>query len=115
MNADKKEQKTIIAMIDIYCRGNHKGQPHPCPDCTSLLNYAKTRIEKCPWGAMKPTCARCTIHCYEKLKREQIITIMRFSGPKMAIRHPFLTLLHLLSPRSIKPSVSRKSISETVV
>jgi len=97
-------------MLSIYCNGNHQTKSRLCPNCAQLLDYAKKRIEKCPWGKSKPACARCTIHCYEKIKREQIIKVMRYAGPKMALRHPILTFLHLFTNKNTRLSRPIRSL-----
>jgi transposase-like protein len=98
------EKRTIAVMIAMYHRGMHVSDPL-CPDCAALLVYALKRIEKCPYGENKPTCANCTIHCYAGLKRggvsptpemrEQVRAVMLYAGPRMLLRHPVLALLHL--------------------
>jgi hypothetical protein len=65
-----------------------------CPDCQALMNYALLRLERCRFGADKPTCARCPVHCYQAHRRGQIQQIMRFSGPRMLWQHPLLSLQH---------------------
>ncbi|OHB80467.1 MAG: hypothetical protein A2Z25_03740 [Planctomycetes bacterium RBG_16_55_9] len=96
-----KEQKTITAMIHIFCRAHH-GAPKRslCPTCTSLLDYAKERLRRCPFGENKGACAQCRIHCYKPDRREQVIRVMRYSGPKMVTRHPLLAIDHLLRAKS---------------
>ncbi len=91
-----REKKTIKAMIRIYCRNHHKTDEEICPECNDLLRYAIKRLDKCPFLEYKTTCAKCAIHCYNKVKREKVISIMRFSGPRMIKRHPMLAILHLL-------------------
>lgn len=91
------EKRTIQAMLRIYCRKNH-GDVF-CNDCNELLIYAFKRIEHCPYGLEKPACKDCTIHCYSKEKRERIKEVMRFSGRRMPLRHPYLTLMHFLKER----------------
>ena len=49
-----------------------------------------------PYGEGKPTCAKCPIHCYKRVQREQAREIMRYAGPRMTYRHPWLALTHLL-------------------
>jgi len=83
-------------MIEIYCRANHRNRSHLCQECNELRNYAFARIERCPHGDAKPTCAKCRIHCYNTAMREKVRQVMRFSGPRMILRHPLLTLLHYL-------------------
>jgi hypothetical protein len=36
------------------------------------------------------------VHCYKRRQREQARTIMRYSGPRMMRRHPWLALMHVL-------------------
>ena len=96
-----KEQKTIGIMIQIFCGTNHKtGRKCLCPACTELLDYAKERLNKCPYGEDKGACSKCKIHCYKPDMRKHINEVMRFSGPKMARKHPLLAINHLLRIKS---------------
>jgi hypothetical protein len=99
-----REWKTIAAMIQIYCRGQHR-QPGLCPKCRQLLDYAGARLERCRFGAEKPTCANCPVHCYPPIRREQIRTVMRYAGPRMLWRHPLLSLNHRLDSFRKTPAV----------
>ncbi len=91
-----RELQTMTAMIRCYCRGQHHSPGDLCADCTGLLNYATARLERCHFGAEKPTCANCPIHCYQRERREQIRQVMRYAGPRMLWRHPLLSLGHWL-------------------
>ncbi len=73
----KREYRTMQCMVKIYC------------------DYAEQRLKKCPYGEDKPTCAKCPIHCYKRAQREQAREIMRYAGPRMTLRHPWLSLTHL--------------------
>jgi len=88
------EKMTIEAMVRIYCRYHHGKDI--CEDCGAILSYCFARIEKCIFGPDKPACNTCTVHCYSPKMREQVKTIMRFSGPKMIYKHPYLAIVHLL-------------------
>jgi Nitrous oxide-stimulated promoter len=107
-----REEKTIAAMIALYCRDHHAGDPTApgppvigsgdaglCPDCAELLAYARLRLEKCRYGAKKPTCANCETHCYKPAMRERVREVMRYSGPRMLRRHPVLAVAHLADGR----------------
>ena len=99
----EKEKKTIAIMIQIFCGANHgTGRKLLCPECTQLLDYAKERLDKCPYGNNKGACSKCRIHCYKPGMRKNITEVMRFSGPKMATRHPLLAIDHLLKMRTTK-------------
>lgn len=91
----KNEVETIKKMIGIYCRGKHAVTDGLCGDCNSLLEYAVRRIGKCPQNP-KPKCKDCKIHCFSAEKSGQIRDVMRYSGPRMLIRHPLLVLKHCL-------------------
>lgn len=82
-------------MVVLYCE-HHHGGAGPCEDCRRFLAYAEKRLEKCPYGDAKPTCAKCPVHCYKRRQREHAREIMRFAGPRMTWRHPWLALMHVL-------------------
>jgi len=94
-----REKKTVAVMVGMYCRANHAGGPHPCAECSALLDYALRRIERCRFHLSKPVCSRCRVHCYGAERREQIRRVMRFAGPRMLLAHPLLAVLHLLETR----------------
>jgi hypothetical protein len=88
-----REWKTVTAMIRVYCRDQHGGAM--CPQCADLARYVRLRLDRCRFGGDKPTCARCPVHCYQRDRREQIRAVMRYAGPRMLWRHPWLSLWHL--------------------
>ncbi|NVO03054.1 MAG: nitrous oxide-stimulated promoter family protein [Bacteroidetes bacterium] len=98
------EKQTIKAMVEIFCKDHHQDSASLCSECSSLLEYAFKRIEYCQFKDKKPACNNCTVHCYSESKREKVKEIMRYAGPKMALRHPYLSLLHLLKrkPKTTK-------------
>lgn len=87
-----RERKTICLMIQIYCKHHH--QASLCEECQQLTDYAMNRIDKCRFKSDKPTCAKCPVHCYQAKMREKIRQVMRFSGPRMLLWHPILTVWH---------------------
>lgn len=92
-----REHETMRCMVEIYCSDHHPdADRHPCPECEGFLDYAHARLEKCPFGEAKPTCAKCPVHCYKREPREHAKAIMRYAGPRMLWRHPWLTALHML-------------------
>jgi hypothetical protein len=99
-----REEKTIAAMIAVFCR-DHRGTTATdsgdrlCPDCSELLDYARVRLARCRYGARKPACANCETHCYEPAMRERVRAVMRYSGPRMMRRHPVLAVAHLVDGR----------------
>lgn len=92
-----QEWETIAAMISCYCRDHHSTGATLCPECQGLLHYASVRLERCRFGAEKPVCAKCPVHCYQPARREQVRAVMRYAGPRMLWRHPILSLRHWLN------------------
>jgi hypothetical protein len=90
-----RERKTVEAMIGLYCRGQHGSNGQLCAECEALRDYARQRLEKCPFQAGKTTCAKCPVHCYKPEQRASIRAVMRYAGPRMLLRHPVLALCHL--------------------
>ncbi len=99
-NNIEDEKKTVKVMITMYCNSHHdSSRGNMCNSCSSLLDYALSRIDNCVFGMDKPTCEKCPVHCYEKEQRDEIKKIMRYAGPRMLFRHPILTIKHLLNNR----------------
>lgn len=107
-----RERKTIAAMIRLYCRHQHHTGTGLCPPCEELQSYAFARLDRCPFADQKPTCAKCTVHCYKPEMRERVRQVMRFAGPRMLLQHPMLAVLHLLDGLR-KPPVLAKKRNET--
>ena len=102
----KREWKTFTAMQRIFCRAHHSSAGL-CEDCKEIAAYAQIRLVNCPFRENKPTCAKCPVHCYRKEMRESVREIMRYAGPRMLIRHPVLTLAHILDGLRKIPQLSR--------
>ncbi len=82
----------MAAMVALHCRRAHRTAAL-CPTCADLLAYANVRLDRCPF-AVKPTCAKCPIHCYLVDRRAQVRAVMRQAGPWMLWYHPWLTMRH---------------------
>lgn len=92
-----RERLTIGKMVGIYCADHHDGSADKlCHDCQDFLDYADVRLDKCPYGYRKPTCANCPVHCYKPARRATAKEIMRYAGPRMMLRHPLLAIAHQL-------------------
>lgn len=96
----KTEKKIVEAMISLHCKKNHGTTEGLCTECQELLNYAHKRLGNCKFGEDKPTCAKCTVHCYKPDMRERIKKVMRYSGPRMLYTHPLLAIRHLWDGRN---------------
>jgi hypothetical protein len=96
----------------MYCHGHaHSDRAPLCTDCTRLLDYATRRLERCVFGDDKPTCARCPVHCYRADMRQQIRTVMRWAGPRMLLRHPFLAIAHMAAERRPRPELPARMLN----
>ena len=104
-----RELKTIKVMLGIACRDRHGAADGLCAQCSALADYATKRLAGCPYGAEKPTCANCQIHCYGPRQREQVREMMRYAGPRMMLRHPYLALMHVIDGRRPAPPKPRGS------
>jgi len=93
-------------MLTIFCQNRHDSGRSLCQDCAELWDYTQTRVGRCPFADDKPTCAGCTVHCFKPAMRERIKEVMRFSGPKMPLKHPLLAIMHFIDGR--KPTPERK-------
>jgi hypothetical protein len=100
-----REKNTIHAMIRLYCRNHHQPEYGLCAGCQDLLDYAFQRIDRCPYEDWKPTCKNCPIHCYKPDRREEVRKVMRYSGPRLILYHPILTIQHLLDGRKKPPHI----------
>lgn len=92
----EKEKKLIPVMIKKYCHKHHKTKRNElCSECTELTEYALHRLDKCPFKENKGFCSFCKVHCYQKVMREKIKEVMRYSGPRMLLSHPGFAISHL--------------------
>ena len=104
-----REYRTIAAMMHIYCRKKHNTRRELCAECQELLDYAALRLEKCPFQEDKSTCVNCKVHCYRPEMRERVREVMRFAGPHMTYRHPYLAFMHLVvDSRREAPELSKR-------
>jgi len=108
----ERERRTVAAMIGIYCRAKHSSLASLCDACADLEAYTRLRLEKCPYGEAKPTCANCPIHCYQPHRREQVRRVMAFSGPRILWRHPVLAVRHMLDGSRKAPPLVRGRVAE---
>jgi len=106
----RHEKRTIDAMLGIYCRDRHGTGGALCAECARLRDYAHGRLDTCPFQEAKPVCNRCEVHCYSQTLRERVRQVMRYAGPRMPLRHPWLALLHGLDKLRAVPKLGRRSL-----
>lgn len=90
------EKGTVERMIRLFCRvkRHRRGGSALCGECRDLLAYAHARLDRCPYGDLKPACRHCTIHCYKPEMRARIRRTMRVAGPLMLFVRPVQWLTH---------------------
>lgn len=100
-----REKTTISQMIAMHCAGNHLLEARierafcgdsVCPACAKLDEYAILRTDRCRKMDVKTSCEECGNHCYAPEMRERIRAAMRYSGPRMIVKHPIAAIRHLL-------------------
>jgi hypothetical protein len=102
-----RELATLMAMIRIHCHDLHGEDVGLCDDCAALLAYATRRLDRCVFGDDKPTCAKCTVHCYSATRRDEVREVMRYAGPRMISRHPVLAVRHVIDGRRPAPTLTK--------
>ena len=107
-----RELKTIEAMLRIACHDRHGTAEGLCAECEELADYAAKRLALCPYGADKPTCVNCRIHCYGPRQREQVRDMMRYAGPRMMLRHPHLAVMHVVDGRRPAPPKPNEALAD---
>jgi hypothetical protein len=98
-----KDLKILASFIHLYCSGHHDrkdGELSPvpeqlrsrfnktatlCSDCAAILEHGIRKRALCPLDP-KPSCRKCSIHCYSPEYRQKIRAIMAFSGRKMLLK-----------------------------
>ncbi len=105
-----REARTVEAMVRLYCRGRHHSPGGLCLECRELLDYARSRLARCPYQEGKTTCARCPVHCYRPAMRERVRAVMRYAGPRMLLRHPVLAFWHMLDGLRAEPVRSPRAL-----
>ncbi len=109
----KKDERTLVAMARIYCRGHRhvvgstaeSTENGLCEECSQAIRYALERTSRCP-HEHKGTCDTCTIQCYKPAMRAEIRKIMAYSGPRMLFRHPAMAIRHLAKKRRSKKGLT---------
>jgi hypothetical protein len=85
-----RELKTIRVMVQMYCRDHHGS---PDPQCRALRRadgVRGARLERCVFGDAKPTLHQLHRPLLHPERREEVRVVMRYAGPRMLLRHPWL-------------------------
>ncbi len=105
----RREKKTLAVLIEIYCKQfKTEGSEAHCENYRKLLDYAIKRTENCPYGKNKPVCNKCRIHCYSREMRERVREVMRYSGPRIMLTHPYLAIMHYVDSMRKYPELKKK-------
>lgn len=104
----EREIRIFTQMIELYCRKKHHHKNGLCEECQELRDYAAFRSNKCPFMETKTFCSNCKVHCYQPDMREKIRTIMRYSGPRIILYHPYLATRHVIESKKEKRKLERE-------
>ncbi len=100
LESKKLNEKTLHRMHMIYCKhNNHKVRLDNnglCQSCQNLLNYSLLKTSKCKHKEKGRLCSSCKNHCFSHEKRSQIRQLMRFSGPRLFLSNPILSIRYLI-------------------
>lgn len=101
----ERDRKTLEAIGRIYCGAHHAGEKDAaglCASCREAVEATFGRVAACPHGH-DGNCQDCETHCQRGEARSRIREIMRYSAPRMALRHPLMTLDYLRKKRTRRP------------
>jgi hypothetical protein len=107
--------RLLTKFVQIYCADHHAAEPRSpvalptcdvtalagrevclCRPCSQLLMHALVKRSHCPMDP-KPACKHCPQHCYAAPYRQQMRTVMAWSGRKLVLRGRLDYLLKLWS------------------
>ena len=95
-NRTKRKISSVSIMVTMYCNAKHV-KSGLCVPCSKLLDYSIEKINNCKSKVPAAKCSTCKTHCYSITMREQIKSVMRYSGPRMLLYHPVMFIRHTLS------------------
>lgn len=101
-NRATKDLRTLEAIGRIYCSAHHdapKDGAGLCESCREAIDSTLARTEVCPYGH-ELNCEDCDIHCQRGEARDRIRAIMRYAAPRMAFRHPLMTVEYIRKKRA---------------
>jgi hypothetical protein len=80
LGAIARDLRILQRFLRVYCEKHHAPpRGELCHECRDLLEYARTRLDRCPYDP-KPKCKECPTHCYEPARRARVRQVMKFSG-----------------------------------
>jgi secreted Zn-dependent insulinase-like peptidase len=86
-------------MVHIYCKSNHEIHEELCPECAELLEYAKTRLDKCPFQEKKRHLWQVFTALLQALNERQSEKVMRYADPRVLLHHPLLAMRNVIDGR----------------
>ena len=96
------ELRLVLVMQERYCRAHHQGQEdwpwqgrgyRLCPHCQEAARRLLRQTQHCRYMGQKTFCHNCPRPCHRP--DEETRAMMRYSGPRLFLRHPGLGLAHL--------------------
>ena len=109
--------KTAFLKLDVCSRiRSHSSSHRVCcqidfnPSTFNHLNLdlASARTQR----SQKTICYinnNCPIHCYKPDRREQVKSVMKYSGPRMIFKHPIFAIRHIIDGYKKAPPRGRRA------
>lgn len=105
--AEKRDGEKLLVseMIALYCRKTTIRRKAACArSARPCMITPCSALNAAPFMETKTFCSACKVHCYKPEMREQIRTVMRWSGPRMLFVHPVLAIRHMKETMKAKKS-----------
>ena len=94
----EKDRATVEAIGRIYCKRYHREASKDvsglCESCRRAVDLTVDRAQACP-NNHEENCEDCAIKCQRGDDQKRIKEIMRYSAPRMLVRHPLMTIEYL--------------------
>ena len=92
-----REYRTMHCMVQIYCADHHATAGGAlCGECGEFLGLRAAPAREVPVRRRKAGLRQVPDPLLQAAQREQARSIMRYAGPRMVLRHPWLSLTHML-------------------
>jgi len=104
-----REKKIIEAMVRIYCKNHHGSKGKLCPECSELFDYAKMRLDRCPFQEKKYMRQVLSTLLPASDGRKSEGVLMKYSGPRMLLHHPGRAIYHLVDGRKKPEKLNNKT------
>ena len=76
----EKDFNILKRFVTTHCHYQHGTKKESiCAECEDLIQYAKKKLENCPYDP-KPKCKDCKTHCYKEIYQNRVKEAMSVAG-----------------------------------